>query len=154
MHFNPRSPHGERPSGTSLPCVLILFQSTLPARGATTPSAMLPPISAFQSTLPARGATFRRLQRACPDAFQSTLPARGATSVKRIIRNFNLISIHAPRTGSDDRASPFSLPPHKISIHAPRTGSDAVRIGYAVLIGISIHAPRTGSDSPGQALFA
>ena len=33
-----------------------------------------------------------------------------------------------------------------ISIHAPLAGRDAVRIGYAVLIGISIHAPLAGRD--------
>ena len=34
-----------------------------------------------------------------------------------------------------------------ISIHAPRTGSDAQRIDNAIKLGISIHAPRTGSDA-------
>ena len=33
--------------------------------------------------------------------FQSTLPARGATRVNRVIRAGYVISIHAPRTGSD-----------------------------------------------------
>ena len=37
-HFNPRSPHGERlKRGCILPCSIIQFQSTLPARGATVP---------------------------------------------------------------------------------------------------------------------
>ena len=34
-----------------------------------------------------------------------------------------------------------------ISIHAPRTGSDAKLDGKMVAVCISIHAPRTGSDS-------
>ena len=58
-HFNPRSPHGERPycSSMSVP-VTNTFQSTLPARGATNRHAS-PCVQAteFQSTLPARGAT-------------------------------------------------------------------------------------------------
>ena len=33
--FNPRSPHGERRRGCGCNCLLGLFQSTLPARGAT-----------------------------------------------------------------------------------------------------------------------
>ena len=33
--FNPRSPHGERPSGSVISSVGMQFQSTLPARGAT-----------------------------------------------------------------------------------------------------------------------
>ena len=79
----------------------------------------------FQSTLPARGATTRAPTTSSPQLeFQSTLPARGATMAldNQIARAF--ISIHAPRTGSD-------LLPHRvqeildaISIHAPRTGSD------------------------------
>ena len=33
-----------------------------------------------------------------------------------------------------------------ISIHAPRTGSDADAVAERVAVKISIHAPRTGSD--------
>ena len=41
------------------------------------------------------------------------------------------------------------LPALSISIHAPRTGSDQVRIYERRLPHISIHAPRTGSDRHG-----
>ena len=59
-HFNPRSPHGERLNGLNAAFNQCAFQSTLPARGATT--ACDPADghgSRFQSTLPARGATRR-----------------------------------------------------------------------------------------------
>ena len=77
------------------------------------------------------------------------------------------ISIHAPRTGSDQAITSHVLPRryfnprsphgerlapdadgvgHSISIHAPRTGSDARPLQIATSQGISIHAPRTGSD--------
>ncbi len=80
------------------------------------------------------------------------------------------ISIHAPRTGSDNAFSPPDFDPLIISIHAPRTGSDAEQLArlrssgflfqstlpargatqLATELGnvetISIHAPRTGSD--------
>ncbi len=79
----------------------ILFQSTLPARGATVCSRRSGRDKAFQSTLPARGATFVGSFPLRPKRFQSTLPARGATrSAYAAIRNIT-ISIHAPRTGSD-----------------------------------------------------
>ena len=78
----------------------------------------------FQSTLPARGATSVRLsiiqassnfnprsphgERPATDAatlgallFQSTLPARGATTRSIEADGKREISIHAPRTGSD-----------------------------------------------------
>ena len=80
--FNPRSPHGERPD-VKLLCNFprILFQPTLPARGATRrqPQANRHVIE-FQPTLPARGATAptKKLD-AASTTFQPTLPARGAT---------------------------------------------------------------------------
>ena len=55
--------------------------------------------------------------------FQSTLPAGGATSAQHWHFPLHLISIHAPRRGSDKiRAVRQQL--KKISIHAPRRGSD------------------------------
>ncbi len=57
-NFNPRSPHGERQTGTR------------PEQEDT--------------------------------IFQSTLPARGATSARNQRTPTGAISIHAPRTGSDD----------------------------------------------------
>ena len=79
-HFNPRSPHGERlGAGFGTPAT-SRFQSTLPARGATTRT---PPSFATDLT------------------FQSTLPARGATQPRHTVVLYMRISIHAPRTGSD-----------------------------------------------------
>ena len=100
------------------------FQSTLPARGATIPHCCLLPRNGFQSTLPARGATFGIL-RCVADlkSFQSTLPARGATARDAGLDTGIIISIHAPRTGSDNFGVAAITLLH-ISIHAPRTGSD------------------------------
>ena len=56
------------------------------------------------------------------------------------------ISIHAPRTGSDLAYERFVRDLMHISIHAPRTGSDHVPAAMPPVKGISIHAPRTGSD--------
>ena len=107
-HFNPRSPHGERRAEQMVQLHHISFQSTLPARGATIVSAK------------------NTLQK---QKFQSTLPARGATV--RVHQNVLVfvISIHAPRTGSDcnRRCDGFAI--HAISIHAPRTGSDTLMDG-------------------------
>ena len=129
--------------------------------------------SAFQSTLPARGAT---VDYCISDAdtwrFQSTLPARGATGTDPGRNGQHRISIHAPRTGSDDNAVDAVLR-GEISIHAPRTGSDACGLLYSCANPyfnprsphgerrfvdaqkaadkvISIHAPRTGSDESHQ----
>ena len=77
--FNPRSPYGERPKARKKPHTAVLFQSTLPLRGATMVSTSLWSAEVFQSTLPLRGATLAILQHC---------------------RN-GIISIHAPLTGSD-----------------------------------------------------
>ena len=145
----------------------------------------------FQSTLPARGATDADVLFLCNVEFQSTLPARGATRVTKAECLDLPISIHAPRTGSDrpcgqmrgrrvrdfnprsphgerratdayrsafwtfqstlpargaTPSSAFSMPQSGISIHAPRTGSDLCALAVIVRLVISIHAPRTGSD--------
>ena len=101
------------------------FQSTLPARGATSrlrrnarsmrnfnprsphgerrfSVSIVAVLVEFQSTLPARGATdIAETSCVIQLLFQSTLPARGATITSFIASFFGNISIHAPRTGSD-----------------------------------------------------
>ena len=100
--FNPRSPCGERRiAHLGWKCDL-LFQSTLPVRGATlwTQCSMI--LFRFQSTLPVRGATFTVwLSDLLDDLFQSTLPVRGATFLAFHSLTVKNISIHAPRAGSD-----------------------------------------------------
>ena len=100
--------------------VQLVFQSTLPLRGATfrhadserrryisihTPlagsdpkkSAALHISSKFQSTLPLRGATDFVLGRAPLEVFQSTLPLRGATRSTRFpIRRTVYFNPHSP----------------------------------------------------------
>ena len=79
--FNPRSPCGERHRRFCSKGGFCLFQSTLPVWGATD-----------QST----SASAKKL-------FQSTLPVWGATSLRSTVLGRTMISIHAPRVGSDDR---------------------------------------------------
>ena len=66
------------------------------------------PVPIFQSTLPARGATRRTAtHKRRRERFQSTLPARGATCGTFSTSPGFKISIHAPRTGSDDAVERF-----------------------------------------------
>ena len=55
----------------------------------------------FQSTPPARGATTNFILVPGDRIFQSTPPARGATRVLRPDKANQNISIHAPREGGD-----------------------------------------------------
>ena len=83
----------------------------------------------FLSTLPARGATFKRDFSNITTIFLSTLPARGATSDPFHVYRFSIISIHAPREGSDVEFLLDFYRQSVISIHAPREGSDEVLQG-------------------------
>ena len=78
-----------------------VFQSTLPARGATNILTDWEKEIIFQSTLPARGATPLLRLALRRGAFQSTLPARGATGHCNHGGSRSAISIHTPREGSD-----------------------------------------------------
>ena len=123
----------------------------------------------FQSTLPARGAT--NLRYSCDNRLPYFNPRspHGERRYPHWYKPFRLpISIHAPRTGSDvcvtkDRplqtGFQSTLPARgatwcicnffhsaDISIHAPRTGSDFNAYETINRNRISIHAPRTGSD--------
>ncbi len=77
--FNPRAPRGARPLGVRVCEAIPWFQSTRPARGATTPGEQSPQNVLFQSTRPARGATLEELMLVCHGG----------------------VSIHAPRAGRD-----------------------------------------------------
>ena len=170
LNFNPRSPHGERRFHWLIPPFLDLFQSTLPARGATFAAASSAvALSQISIHAPRTGSDHHRrggyvrirnfnprsphgerqdttFSGVCPTSFQSTLPARGATRTGISPHCISSISIHAPRTGSDNKAY-STYETVMISIHAPRTGSDTRSIEADGKREISIHAPRTGSDN-------
>ena len=149
-NFNPRSPHGERPDGNLAAIQFLIFQSTLPARGATITARALALALSISIHAPRTGSDEisalapsdrenfnprsphgERL-KAAEDVrrfrgFQSTLPARGATGVRGGRAGRDGISIHAPRTGSDRSSADAGTDSQTISIHAPRTGSDRRR---------------------------
>ena len=146
------------------------FQSTLPARGATSTSTILfarisnfnprSPHGERQSYVdeqdaaldisihaPRTGSDFNIYDIICKDfQFQSTLPARGATGAGLPNQPGHDISIHAPRTGSDnppgkDPRGHLDFNPR--SPHGERLPPHRGRHRPRL---ISIHAPRTGSD--------
>ena len=128
-HFNPRSPHGERPSRRrSQGCWRRAISIHAPRTGSDTPLSS------------------QRLTRR--KAFQSTLPARGATVVLSILAfGILVISIHAPRTGSDDAGRPREPIGFHFNPRSPHGERQKAKPEPAQLNPISIHAPRTGSDA-------
>ena len=107
-HFNPRSPHGERPACGGVDIGLREISIHAPRTGSDAIEAADDLVEwAFQSTLPARGATLLEGNPGKQKLFQSTLPARGATAAGRYRQTVRRhISIHAPRTGSDTLDTP------------------------------------------------
>ena len=78
--FNPRSPHGERPCSNQRILCNVIFQSTLPARGATLLGGE--PVRThhyFNPRSPHGERPRSGLKMVSTTTFQSTLPARGAT---------------------------------------------------------------------------
>ena len=123
--FNPRSPHGERREAAAALRRGAEFQSTLPARGATLVFVALCGTLSFQSTLPARGATEHGSQISLHIShFNPRSPHGERRHTARLNMLLSIISIHAPRTGSDGTAYITNGRAFSISIHAPRTGSD------------------------------
>ena len=148
----------------------VVFQSTLPSRGATGILCGFNPKKVFQSTLPSRGATAGLLAAREDMRYFNPRSPRGERL--RFAENRQicfLISIHAPLAGSDyfstthaavlsyfnPRSPRGERPFHichrlgcrKISIHAPLAGSDGYRVLCAGNHKISIHAPLAGSDT-------
>ena len=79
--------------------------------------------------------------------FQSTLPARGATHLARMLaRSALAISIHAPRTGSDNVFYQPTTVMVAFQSTLPARGATFKGALAGIGSGISIHAPRTGSD--------
>ena len=172
MHgnFNPRSPHGERLKYQRDVNIVIKFQSTLPARGATKARAQRwnrlvisihAPRTGSDQSPRATVESARHFNPRSPHGerpvqcdcccfglrFQSTLPARGATYSFLAARRHSSISIHAPRTGSDEyihrRTFKRTANFNPRSPHGERLQSIWHTAGS---FHISIHAPRTGSD--------
>ena len=123
-----------------------LFQSTLPARGATRVSGSSRPPPIFQSTLPARGATATDASYPYKLVFQSTLPARGATLRRGPDEADGSISIHAPREGSDAGSRRDQPGRRYFNPRSPRGERPFVTLTISKENLISIHAPREGSD--------
>ena len=124
-YFNPRSPHGERPPWSAKSSTTAhLFQSTLPARGATLfLTNRLHRLSHFNPRSPhgERRCPPRR-QAPCAD-FNPRSPHGERRSPKQNSRCHRRISIHAPRTGSDEVKPAAKKPRTKFQSTLPARGA-------------------------------
>ena len=105
----------------------------------------LPQSMVFQSTLPLRGATRRRRPVPSGLAISIHTPLAGSDLAGHAGIAGTGISIHTPLAGSDS-FTPLSLEKEEISIHTPLAGSDPIRRQQHPKRHISIHTPLAGSD--------
>ena len=119
-YFNPRSPHGERPSCPHGGGARNgYFNPRSPHGERQLLQGTLAPTLGFQPTLPARGATMHRVAQTGVAVFQPTLPARGATLLLPAPLCSQRISTHAPRTGSDIQCRDYMMHPRHFNPRSP-----------------------------------
>ena len=104
MHFNPRSPHGERHLALIHSDREKLISIHAPRTGSDSSwGSICAATGHFNPRSPHGERPTPKGGRQIFLAFQSTLPARGATVIATAFAFAPNISIHAPRTGSDMR---------------------------------------------------
>ena len=170
--FNPRSPHRERRIPAAVFEATILFQSTLPSQGATSPMFTDNGwVLVFQSTLPSQGATqiyeechrerMLSIHAPLPGTgvvklsfrgglwiFQSTLPSQGAT-LNRVQFSLGCVGFQStlPSQGATFSALAIVMPTSPFQSTLPSQGAtDHTDSHRNPVRSISIHAPLTGSD--------
>ena len=150
--FNPRSPCGERPYNLMFDMQPLMFQPTLPLRGATfTQVAKQVYFGLFQPTLPLRGATNLSTETTSQTTqFQPTLPLRGAT---RQSRRYWHPSCFNPRSPCGERllhlVNVALRAYHMHDVFHPNASSDELRPSEA-----NQKAVRTSQGIPDSPQFA
>ena len=148
----------------------LLFQSTLPMKGATipVPARRMRPLVSIHA--PNEGSDPKFGGRGDEPVFQSTLPMKGATGVPSKNLHNVRVSIHAPNEGSDEVIQGFSPAFLQFQSTLPMKGAtcDGRGIGGSCVFQstlpmkgatsqsdydiadrlVSIHAPNEGSDPP------
>ena len=101
----------------------------------------------FQPTLPAWGATRHQKRQANITTISTHAPRVGSDDGWYKVQYAGKISTHAPRVGSDSNCESQRVRSDVISTHAPRVGSDLKQYVVGAYGNISTHAPRVGSDA-------
>ena len=94
------------------------------------------------------GATLTKTGTNMTFKFQSTLPVWGATTGVAALTKASVISIHAPRVGSDNVPLGHNVLIMPFQSTLPVWGATTGVAALTKASVISIHAPRVGSDVP------
>ena len=103
IYFNPRSPHGERRACYGSASCARRISIHAPRTGSDMAKLTARASGIFQSTLPARGATNFVAKRYLALAISIHAPRTGSDWMSPPDAPEGVISIHAPRTGSDSK---------------------------------------------------
>ena len=145
-NFNPRSPHGERPSYHFSRFTSKIFQSTLPARGATCPRCRWGRPFHFNPRSPHGERRKAAANRHVAGYFNPRSPHGERRRLRAHCQrhsHFNPRSPHGERRIQAQRG----LRQGRFQSTLPARGATSGKHGESGLEGISIHAPRTGSDA-------
>ena len=144
--FNPRPPRGGRPLAEESAAVSQISIHAPREGGDPKIAVTTSPRLVFQSTPPARGATTPPRQEIRPRYISIHAPREGGDKKqreeKKRQRHFN----PRPPRGGRPKRSIRKQYNSKISIHAPREGGDLCFCAGVPSLVISIHAPREGGD--------
>ena len=148
------APRGGSDAGNPVKVLVILISIHAPRGGSDSleiPTYLFP--FGFQSTLPAGGATRSKFQHTFfRSDFNPRSPRGERPSFPLFLICLYIISIHAPRGGSDNFPIWRCVLINYFNPRSPRGERLEVCNGQVVPVFISIHAPRGGSDFSGMRL--
>ena len=145
QNFNPRSPRGERLVAAKAAGTAVLFQSTFPARGTTLKRRCPVQTVRISIHVPREGNDQGSKTQPVYSCISIHVPREGNDLFLIFIDGGPNISIHVPREGNDRNGQHLSRITEEISIHVPREGNDRVLRIWDDQQNISIHVPREGN---------
>ena len=121
--FNSRSPSGERPHSQSIAPLFVRFNSRSPSgerpeRGDTVLVEVV-----FQLTLPERGATARTRPTRSRQSVSTHAPRAGSDIYRVLCALPRLVSTHAPRAGSDPHTEGVTVTTSEFQLTLPERGA-------------------------------
>ena len=123
-----------------------LFQSTRPARGATSSSCSARHCNAVSIHAPRAGRDGIALEHYDPATVSIHAPRAGRDTVDQARVAVFAVSIHAPRAGRDGRSGSTSSARGKFQSTRPARGATSSNGISGSSTTVSIHAPRAGRD--------
>ncbi len=150
-YFNPRSPWGERRENTQSAWVPETISIHAPRGGSDRKYPVrMGARDYFNPRSPWGERPDPKLDPIEAAEFQSTLPVGGATKLGAQLSGQTIISIHAPRGGSDGSTTSRTAGGRDFNPRSPWGERRLIGLISNFIVSISIHAPRGGSDNTEQ----